>query len=60
MLRGIEEERISMNLFDENNSIVEMKWDKNFAYVLNDENIFMPTEFNMFKKMRNSCFVKWK
>lgn len=47
-----------MDRMEKSNSIMEMKWDNNFAYVLEDEQQFMATEFNMCKKMRNSCFLK--
>lgn len=47
-----------MSINEKTKSFVEMKWDNNFAYVLDDVHQFMATEFNMFKKMRNSCFLK--
>lgn len=47
-----------MNALIENNYIGEMECGSNFAYVLNDNGIFLSTEYKVLQSQANSCFVK--
>lgn len=47
-----------MNLLIENNYIYEILCGANFAYVLSDNGIFLPTEYKVLQNQVNSCFVK--
>lgn len=47
-----------MNLLVENKTISQMECGSNFAYILNDNNIFLSTEYKVLQSQANSCFVK--
>lgn len=47
-----------MNLLIENKIISQMECGSNFAYILNDNNIFLSTEYKVLQSQANSCFVK--
>lgn len=47
-----------MNLLAENNLIAEMSCGTNFAYILSDNNTFLPTEYKVLQNQGGSCFVK--
>ena len=47
-----------MNVLIENNVITEMECGSNFAYILNDNNTFLSTEYKVLQSQVNSCFVK--
>lgn len=47
-----------MNLLIENKIITQMECGSNFAYILNDNNIFLSTEYKVLQSQANSCFVK--
>ncbi len=47
-----------MNTLIEKNIISEMACGSNFAYVLNDNNIFLSTEYKVLQNQGNGCFVK--
>lgn len=47
-----------MNSLIEKNVISEMDCGSNFAYILNDNNIFLSTEYKVLQNQANSCFVK--
>ena len=47
-----------MNSLIEKNVIFEMDCGSNFAYILNDNNIFLSTEYKVLQNQANSCFVK--
>lgn len=47
-----------MNLLIENKTITQMECGSNFAYILNDNNIFLSTEYKVLQSQANSCFVK--
>lgn len=47
-----------MNLLIENKTITQMECGSNFAYILNNNNIFLSTEYKVLQSQANSCFVK--
>lgn len=47
-----------MDLLIENKIITQMECGSNFAYILNDNNIFLSTEYKVLQSQANSCFVK--
>lgn len=47
-----------MNALIENNFISEIICGSNFAYVLSDNNAFLPTEYKVLQSQMNSCFVR--
>lgn len=47
-----------MNPLIENDFITEMQCGSNFAYVLNDNSIFLSTEYKVLQSQTSSCFVK--
>lgn len=47
-----------MNALIEKGFITEMTCGSNFAYILNDNAIFFPTEYKVLQSQTNSCFVK--
>lgn len=47
-----------MNTLIENNYIKEIQCGSNFAYILNDNSIFLSTEYKVLQSQSNSCFVK--
>lgn len=47
-----------MNLLVENKTITQMECGSNFAYILNDNSIFLSTEYKVLQSQTNSCFVK--
>lgn len=47
-----------MNRLIENNYVTEMKFGTNFAYVLNDNNSFLPTEYKVLQGQSDSCFLR--
>lgn len=46
-----------MNLLIENEIITQMGCGSNFAYILNDNNMFLSTEYKVLQSQANSCFV---
>lgn len=47
-----------MNILIENKCIKEIECGSNFSYVLNDNSIFLSTEYKVLQSQANSCFVK--
>ena len=47
-----------VNSLNENKSLYEIICLNNIAYVLNDSNAFLPTEYKVLQNQANSCFVK--
>lgn len=47
-----------MNLLIENGVITEMKCGNNFSYVLNDNSLFLSTEYKVLQSQEEGCFVK--
>lgn len=47
-----------MNLLMEKGLISEMSCGSNFAYILQDNNAFLSTEYKVLQSQSNSCFVK--
>lgn len=47
-----------MNLLVENGAIEEMQCGSNFAYVLQDNSTFLPTEYKVLQSQTNSSFVR--
>ena len=47
-----------MNSLIEKNYITEMTCGSNFAYILNDNNTFLSTEYKVLQSQADSCFVK--
>lgn len=47
-----------MNLLVENGIISEMECGNNFAYLINDNNIFLSTEYKVLQSQEEGCFVK--
>lgn len=47
-----------MNALLENNNITEIECGSNFAYVLNDNNLFLSTEYKVLQSRSGGCFVK--
>lgn len=47
-----------MNLLIENKIITQVECGSNFAYILNDNNIFLSTEYKVLQSQAKSCFVK--
>lgn len=47
-----------MNLLVENNYISEINCGRNFSYVLNDNSMFLSTEYKVLQSQVNSCIVK--
>ncbi len=47
-----------MNILVENKHITELPCGTNFAYILNDNNSFLSTEYKVLQSQVNSCFVK--
>ena len=47
-----------MNVLIEKGLVDEMTCGSNFAYILNDNSIFLPTEYKVLQSQTNSCFVK--
>lgn len=47
-----------MNRLIENHYVSETKYGTNFAYILNDDSLFLPTEYKMLQGQTNSIFLK--
>ena len=47
-----------MNRLIENHFVTEMKYGKDFAYILSDENSFLPTEYKMLHGQMESVFLR--
>lgn len=47
-----------MNVLVENDYIKEVECGSNFSYVLNNNDIFLSTEYKVLQSQNNSCFVK--
>ncbi|MEE1057347.1 MAG: FHA domain-containing protein [Acutalibacteraceae bacterium] len=47
-----------MNRLIENGSIIEMVCGSNFAFNVNDNTAFLPTEYKVLQSQGNNCFVK--
>lgn len=47
-----------MNILLENNYITEMECGSNFSYVLNDNNLFLSTEYKVLQSRAGGCFVR--
>lgn len=47
-----------MNALIEENYIKEMECGSNFSYILNDNSVFLATEYKVLQSQTNSCFVK--
>lgn len=47
-----------MSLLSEKSFITQMYCGSNFAYILNDNGIFLTTEYKVLHSQENSCFVK--
>ncbi len=47
-----------MNLLVENQTLEEMECGSNFAYILKDNGIFLPTEYKVLQSQANGIFVK--
>ncbi len=47
-----------MNILMENGTLFELACGTNFAYVLGDNGIFMPTQYKVLQNQKDSCFVK--
>ena len=47
-----------MNSLLENNYITEMQCGANFSYILDDNSIFLSTEYKVLQSQANSCFIK--
>lgn len=47
-----------MNSLIENGSITEMKCDTNFAYILNDNSMFLSTQYKVLQSRTDDCFVR--
>lgn len=47
-----------MNSLIANNYVTEMTYGANFAYVLNDNSMFLSTEYKVLQSQTDSCFVK--
>lgn len=47
-----------MDLLIANGKITQMECGANFAYILNDNSSFLPTEYKVLQSQKDSCFVK--
>ena len=47
-----------MNALVENGIISEMECGNNFAYIINDSNLFLSTEYKVLQSQEEGCFVK--
>lgn len=47
-----------MNRLLENGQIIEFNCGSNFAYILNDANLFFSTEYKVMQNQSSSCFIK--
>lgn len=47
-----------MNSLIEKGQLLEMTCGSNFSYILDDNSIFLPTEYKVLQSQANSCFVK--
>lgn len=47
-----------MNTLIENGYITEMECGSNFAYILSDNSMFLPTEYKVLQSQNEGCFVK--
>lgn len=47
-----------MNTLVENGIISEMECGNNFAYIINDSNLFLSTEYKVLQSQEEGCFVK--
>lgn len=48
----------NMNRLIEENYVSELKCGTNFSYIINDKNLFMPTEYKVLISQSNSSFLK--